>query len=219
MRITYSRHARRDLDQIWISTLPKKARAPTALIDCSIRSEDTCNRLGRSPYIGRKRDEDLASGMRSIPCGNYLIFYRVKCRNRPYHPRLAWDARHADGISRAVDLGEDQTYPNSSGSQTRYQGHRSHSNSLLTADCGQLFTDTVHQRVGNRQMPVERGDAEVELFFGHDQRRRDDEVADPGLHARRPRAIILRGDLIDDQRLALDLVAHGVEGLLWSCGS
>jgi toxin ParE1/3/4 len=76
MRITYSRHARRDLDQIWIHVAKESKSTDSAdrLLD-SIR--DTCNRLGRSPYIGRKRDEDLASGMRSIPCGNYLIFYRV----------------------------------------------------------------------------------------------------------------------------------------------
>jgi len=62
-------------------------------------------------------------------------------------------------------------------------------------------------------MLVEGGDAEVELFFGDDQRRRDDEMADPGLngHALRHH---LGGDLVDDEGLAFHLVPHGVEELL-----
>ena len=77
MRVTYSRRAQLDLDQIWSHVAKESSRMEVAdlLLD-SIR--DTCNRIGRSPYIGRKRDEAAAPGMRSIPSGNYLIFYRVK---------------------------------------------------------------------------------------------------------------------------------------------
>ena len=62
-------------------------------------------------------------------------------------------------------------------------------------------------------MLVERGDAKVDLFFRHDQRRRNHEVAHPGL-LRDSIGHHLRGNLIHDKRLAFDLVAHRIEGLL-----
>ena len=65
---------------------------------------------------------------------------------------------------------------------------------------------------------VERCDAEVEFLFGHDERRGDDEVADPRL-LRNAIGHHFGRDLIDDQRLAFHLVKHGVEGLPWWCGS
>ena len=37
------------------------------------------------------------------------------------------------------------------------------------------------ERVGDGEVLVEGGDAQVELFLGDDERRGDDEVADPGL--------------------------------------
>src|SRR5208337_5012187 len=73
--------------------------------------------------------------------------------------------------------------------------------------------ELLEHRVGDGEVFVEGGDAEVELFFGDDERRRDDEVADPGLN-RNAAGHHLRGDLVNDERLALDLVAHGVEELL-----
>jgi len=63
-------------------------------------------------------------------------------------------------------------------------------------------------------MFVEDRDAEVEFFFGDDQRRSDDEVADPGLDADAVREH-LRGDLIDEEcGLAVDFLGVGVEGFL-----
>jgi len=59
---------------------------------------------------------------------------------------------------------------------------------------------------------VEGGDTEVEFFFCDDERRGDDEVADPGLHGD-ALGHHLRGDLVDNERLAFHLVAHGVEEL------
>jgi toxin ParE1/3/4 len=34
--------------------------------------------LATSPYLGRRRDEDLRLGMRSFAVGKYLILYRVE---------------------------------------------------------------------------------------------------------------------------------------------
>ena len=61
-------------------------------------------------------------------------------------------------------------------------------------------------------MFVEGGDAGVELGFGDDEGRGDDEVRDPGLEEYSLRHQF-GGDLIDDERLAFNLVAHGVEEL------
>lgn len=39
----------------------------------------TLKRLANFPELGRKRDE-LSSGVRSLPCKSYLIFYRLSER-------------------------------------------------------------------------------------------------------------------------------------------
>jgi|SRR5580658_4989417 toxin ParE1/3/4 len=75
MRITYSRRARTDIDQIWIYIAKESRDSADRVIDFI---SGACNLIRRSPYIGRKRDNDLGAGMRSYPSGNYLIFYRVK---------------------------------------------------------------------------------------------------------------------------------------------
>lgn len=75
MRIKYSRRARLDIDRIWIYIAKESSDSADRVID-SISV--ACNLIRRSPYIGRKRDNDLGAGMRSYPCANYLIFYRVK---------------------------------------------------------------------------------------------------------------------------------------------
>lgn len=36
------------------------------------------NLLVQSPWIGRSRDDDLGAGIRSLPVGRYVLFYRVK---------------------------------------------------------------------------------------------------------------------------------------------
>ena len=77
MRITYSRLARHDLDEVW-NRIAKESSS-TEVADRLLESiQNTCNRLRRSPYIGRKRDEDFGMGMRSHPSGNYIVFYKVK---------------------------------------------------------------------------------------------------------------------------------------------
>jgi toxin ParE1/3/4 len=37
--------------------------------------------LGRNPYIGRRRDDDLRPGLRSFAVGGYVILYRVADRD------------------------------------------------------------------------------------------------------------------------------------------
>jgi toxin ParE1/3/4 len=34
--------------------------------------------LSRNPFLGRRRDEELRSGLRSFPVGEYIIFYRIE---------------------------------------------------------------------------------------------------------------------------------------------
>ena len=34
--------------------------------------------LSEHPHVGRPRDEDLRSGLRSFPVGRYVIIYRVE---------------------------------------------------------------------------------------------------------------------------------------------
>ena len=67
--------------------------------------------------------------------------------------------------------------------------------------------------VGDGEVFVECGDAGVEFGFGDDEGRGDDEVRDPGLEEY-SLSHHFGGDLIDDERLAFDFVAHGVEELL-----
>lgn len=38
--------------------------------------DQSFQRLGQFPYLGRQRDE-LYPGLRSLPCRQYLIFYRL----------------------------------------------------------------------------------------------------------------------------------------------
>jgi toxin ParE1/3/4 len=58
-------------------TSPNRAAAPIAnsvvesITDCFVT-------LGRNPKIGRRRDEDLAPGLRSFPVGSYIIVYGIE---------------------------------------------------------------------------------------------------------------------------------------------
>ena len=38
----------------------------------------TFSLLQRVPYAGRSREQDLTAGLRSIPSGRYVVFYRVE---------------------------------------------------------------------------------------------------------------------------------------------
>lgn len=76
MRLSISRHAQIDLDEIWIFIASESGSAETA-----DRVVDTVGRtlriLRRSPYAGRDPAHDLRPGLRSIPSGSYVIFYRI----------------------------------------------------------------------------------------------------------------------------------------------
>ncbi len=71
--IRLSRKARADLDEIWLYVAQQQSlEAADGLID-SIAERFSL--LASTPGMGRRRDE-IASGMRSFPVGNYVIYYR-----------------------------------------------------------------------------------------------------------------------------------------------
>jgi len=70
-KVRVSATARRDLKQIWTYIAEDNMQAADALLD---RIGSMLNLLGRTPLLGRSRDE-LAAGLRSFAVGNYVIFY------------------------------------------------------------------------------------------------------------------------------------------------
>ena len=66
-----------DLDGIWLYVAKKSGSFDIAdrLID-SIAERFFL--LGRHPYVGRTRDEELRRGLRSFPVGEYVILYRIE---------------------------------------------------------------------------------------------------------------------------------------------
>jgi toxin ParE1/3/4 len=60
-----------DLDEIWWYIAQDNADAADRLLD---KIEERCRTLARFPEMGMNRDE-LMSGLRSLPIGNYLVFY------------------------------------------------------------------------------------------------------------------------------------------------
>jgi toxin ParE1/3/4 len=72
-----SPEAEAELDGIWYYIATESGNADIA--DRFIDSlTDRFYLLSLSPYIGRRRDEDLRPGMRSFPVGEYIILYRVE---------------------------------------------------------------------------------------------------------------------------------------------
>ena len=63
--------AEADLDDIWWHIAQDNPDAADRLLD-SI--DERCTTLAQFPYIGISRDE-LMPALRSLPVGNYLIFY------------------------------------------------------------------------------------------------------------------------------------------------
>jgi toxin ParE1/3/4 len=66
-----------DLESIWYYVASESGNFEIAdrLID-SIT--DRFLLLAKYPNIGRRRDDDLRPGLRSIPAGEYIIIYRVQ---------------------------------------------------------------------------------------------------------------------------------------------
>lgn len=63
--------AEADLDDLWWHIAQDNPDAADRLLD-SI--DERCATLAQFPYIGTSRD-DLLPNLRSLPVGNYLIFY------------------------------------------------------------------------------------------------------------------------------------------------
>ncbi len=72
----FSPEAEDELDSIWhyIAT-------ESGSIDVADRFIESFTKhfplLARTPHLGRRRDEDLRPGMRSLAVGKYLILYRI----------------------------------------------------------------------------------------------------------------------------------------------
>ena len=63
--------AETDLDDIWWHIAQDNPDAADRLLDTI---DERCKTLAQFPYIGTSRD-DLLPNLRSLPVGNYLIFY------------------------------------------------------------------------------------------------------------------------------------------------
>lgn len=72
-----SPEAEAELDGIWWYIAKESGSADVA--DRFITSlTERFYLLALSPYIGRRRDDDLRPGMRSFPVGEYVILYRIE---------------------------------------------------------------------------------------------------------------------------------------------
>ena len=65
-----------DLDGIWYYLV--KESGSIEIADRQIdRITEAFYLLSTHPHLGRRRDEDLRSGLRSFTVGNYIILYRI----------------------------------------------------------------------------------------------------------------------------------------------
>ena len=63
--------AENGLDEIWLYIAQDNPDSADAFLD---KIEERCQALAQFPFIGTNRDE-LMPDLRSLPVGNYLIFY------------------------------------------------------------------------------------------------------------------------------------------------
>jgi len=73
VRYRLSIAAKRDLAGIWEYIARDSESSADAFVD---RLKGRCEMLGRNPHAGRERD-DLQSGLRGFPYGEYVILYRA----------------------------------------------------------------------------------------------------------------------------------------------
>lgn len=66
-----AREAERDLDEIWLYI---ESDNPAAAEEWLTSVEDRFRLLAENPLAGTERSE-LSAGLRSLPVGNYIIFY------------------------------------------------------------------------------------------------------------------------------------------------
>ena len=71
-RIVKSRLSREDYLEIWLYVARDNPAAADRLIQ---QFDHNLAALARAPKIGRS-EEEYSQGLRSLPVGNYLIFYR-----------------------------------------------------------------------------------------------------------------------------------------------
>jgi toxin ParE1/3/4 len=88
-----SDQAKRDLIGIWEYIAADSPRAADRLIQTLV---NTYLRLGVTPGMGRDRSE-LRPGVRSMPVGNYLIFYRFN-EERVFVVRVLHGARNLRAV-------------------------------------------------------------------------------------------------------------------------
>lgn len=70
--VIFTEAARQDLLGIWDYVATSNPGAADDVLD---RIEQTCRRTADNPLSGRSRDQ-LIRGMRSVPTGSYVVFYR-----------------------------------------------------------------------------------------------------------------------------------------------
>src|SRR5271170_1147806 len=72
-----SAEAESELDEIWLYI----ARASGSVEIANRAVDNITDRfwlLAQHPYIGRRRDDDLSSGLRSLSVQEYVVVYRVE---------------------------------------------------------------------------------------------------------------------------------------------
>ena len=72
-----SPEAESDLDDIWLYVAQASGSVETAsrVID---NITDRIWLLAQHPFLGRRRDEDLMPGVRSVVAGEYVVLHRVE---------------------------------------------------------------------------------------------------------------------------------------------
>jgi toxin ParE1/3/4 len=76
MRLSISKRAKADIDEIWAYIATETSiQAASRIGDSLARS---FRLLRRVPFAGRSREQDLIPGLRSIASGRYVVFYRVE---------------------------------------------------------------------------------------------------------------------------------------------
>ena len=75
--IRLSSEAESDLDEIWFYTARSSGSVDIAnrVID---NITDRIRLLARHPYLGRRRDNDLSPGLRSLVVEQYVVIYRIE---------------------------------------------------------------------------------------------------------------------------------------------
>jgi toxin ParE1/3/4 len=76
MKVALAPLAKADLKDIWryIYTESGSEKTANRLLD---KLGQTIASFQMTPNMGRSRSDDMGGDLRSFPCGNYVIFYRI----------------------------------------------------------------------------------------------------------------------------------------------